>query len=87
MYITDKHCPRCGNKLLRIDPPWRSWEYWCVFCDMLVVPREDLDKAWEEAKKRKYIGVVIGVNTPFEEPSKSRIVEMAKEKLREEREK
>ena len=65
VYLTNKYCPLCSNPIVRIEPDYNGWKYWCPYCNNLVIPNEEIPKYEEEAKKKKAIGFIVAIAAPF----------------------
>ena len=68
VYTSEENCPRCGKKLVYIDPDYHGWSYWCVYCNILTIPAKELKKLEGKMEKDpKSIGFIFAVASPFTE--------------------
>ena len=37
-------CWRCGQRLMRLEPPWQEWSYYCHSCGHVTLRKEELQE-------------------------------------------
>jgi len=81
VYKTNLTCPFCHKKLVRLDPPYEGWAYWCVYCNMLVVPVEQQAQIEARISANEELGLAIGYVIAVESPFSQEQAEAFRRKL------
>jgi len=65
VYLSDECCPMCGGRLVRLDPDWNGWRYWCVYCNVLTMTAREYAERDRELRGSRAIGFVFAIPAPF----------------------
>jgi hypothetical protein len=60
VYRSTEPCWRCGEALVRLEPPTDGWSYYCRRCEHLTLTRAQCDAAWRSIGAGA-IGAVVAV--------------------------